>query len=185
MRLAVLLIAAFFSVESVASAQDDDRPEFESHHFDKDWRSLCKPGNRSKPLDRLKCIDIASKATLTLGGELRERVELVRNPDFGLEKREDHVLLHRATLHADLRASETARVFVQLGAFGYTGREDKREPFDLNRLDLVQGFLDVSVPIGGDRATLRAGRQEISFGSSRLVGVREGPNVRRVSISPG
>jgi hypothetical protein len=179
MRIAVLLIAAFLSIGSDALAHDGERPEFEGHRFDEDWRALCQPSRLAEPLDRLKCIDLAPTATLTLGGELRERAELVRNPDFGLEKRQDHVFLHRAMLHADLRLRETARAFVQLGAFGYSGREGEREPFDLDRLDLIQGFLDVSVPIRGDRATLRAGRQEISLGSSRLVGVREGPNVRR------
>lgn len=53
-------------------------------------------------------------------------------------------------------------------------------PTDVDRLDLVQGFVDVTLPIAGtDRLTLRGGRQEMSFGSSRLVSVRESPNVRR------
>ena len=46
--------------------------------------------------------------------------------------------------------------------------------------DLQQGFVDASLAIAGGRATLRAGRQEFTLGSSRLVAVRESPNVRRV-----
>jgi hypothetical protein len=151
----------------------------ETLRYEEDWRALCDPARRTEPLDPLKCIAFMPGTTLTLGGELRERLELVRNPDFRVRKDEDAVLLHRAMLHADLRVGGTARAFVQLGAFGYTGRKGEREPFDLDRLDLVQGFLDLSAPIAGGRATLRAGRQEISLGSSRLVGVRESPNVRR------
>ena len=46
-------------------------------------------------------------------------------------------------------------------------------------LDLLQGFGEVTLPVGSGALTLRAGRQEMSFGSSRLVSVRESPNIRR------
>jgi hypothetical protein len=46
-------------------------------------------------------------------------------------------------------------------------------------LDLQQGFADLRAPIGQDGSvTFRGGRQEMLFGSARLVDVREGPNVR-------
>ena len=45
---------------------------------------------------------------------------------------------------------------------------------------MQQGFFDLSGALTDDtRLTVRGGRQEISFGSSRLVSVRESPNVRR------
>ena len=52
-------------------------------------------------------------------------------------------------------------------------------PLDVNRLDLLQGFIDVSIPAGPGTLTLRPGRQEIGLGSSRIVSVRNGPNVRQ------
>lgn len=48
-------------------------------------------------------------------------------------------------------------------------------PFDEDSLDLTQGFVELS----GKSVQLRLGRQELSFGSGRLVSVRNGPNVRR------
>jgi hypothetical protein len=114
---------------------------------------------------------------VSFGGELRERVELVRNPGFGLEQRRDRVALHRALLHADVRTGSSVRLFAQLGTFNESGRTNERAPTDKDRLDLTQGFVEIRP--GGTHRSLRLGRQEMAFGSSRLVSVREGPNVRR------
>lgn len=160
-----------------AWAQDPLPPSFELHRYEEDWRAWCTATQPQTP-ERLKCLTVGD-ATLTLGGDLRERVEVVRNPGFGLEQDAEHVFLHRAMLHADLRIGDDVRAFVQLGAFDANGREASGPPTDRNALDVTQAFLDVSTPFAGARATLRAGRQEVSFGSSRLVAVRDGPNVRR------
>lgn len=180
MRRPLILIAGLLaSTPSLAQERAAARPSISMLRYEEDWRGLCDPAARIRPLDELKCIGIAPDTTLTLGGELRERLELVRAPDFGLEQKRDAVLLHRAMLHADLRVGDSVRAFAQFGTFGYTGRVAERGPFDLNRLDLVQGFLEVTGPVAGGAAALRGGRQEISLGSARLVGTREGPNVRR------
>ena len=51
---------------------------------------------------------------------------------------------------------------------------------DRDAIDLHQMFVDLKAGIGhGGVLTLRVGRQEMSFGAERLVGVREGPNNRR------
>jgi hypothetical protein len=89
------------------------------------------------------------------------------------------VSLHRALLHADVRIGKHVRAFVQLGYFEQSGRGLRPSPTDVDRLDITQAFLDVNRSLAGGVATLRAGRQELSFGSSRLVSVREGPNTRR------
>lgn len=54
------------------------------------------------------------------------------------------------------------------------------QPVDEDKFDLHQTFLDVKFGVNTNQwLTFRAGRQEIAFGSSRLVSVREGPNVRQ------
>ena len=181
MQTALLALAGALTATQ-AGAQEAERPALKSHRFDEDWRALCDPALRTMLLDPLKCIPLGSDgfARLTIGGELRERFEIVRNPDFGIDQSSDHVFLHRALLHGDLHLGETVRVFVQLGAFEQNGREGETTATDVDRLDLTQAFVDLGFATPGDeRATLRGGRQEISFGSSRLVAVREGPNVRR------
>jgi hypothetical protein len=150
--------------------------------FDEDWRSPCDPARRATSLDRLKCRRLGEGGpTLTLGGEVRERFETSRNPTFGFDGvGRDEVLLHRALLHADVRWADSARVFVQFGQHLATERAFGRAPTDVDRLDLQQGFVDLSATLGeGAEGTVRAGRQEMSFGSARLVSTRESPNVRR------
>jgi hypothetical protein len=46
-------------------------------------------------------------------------------------------------------------------------------------LDLLQAYLEPSFLLENGRVALRAGRQELSLGSSRLVSIRESPNIRR------
>lgn len=48
------------------------------------------------------------------------------------------------------------------------------ESTDQSNLDLQQG----SLAWNGDRFSLRAGRQEVILGTSRLIAVREDPNIR-------
>lgn len=177
MRARLLIGIVAFAVGSPALAQAPPRPAFEPHRYDEDWRAWCVLA-QPQGVDRLKCLPVEG-ATLTLGGDLRERVEVVRNPGFGLEQDSDQVFLHRALIHADLRVGDELRAFVQFGAFGASGREAAGPPTDRNDLDLAQAFVDVSAPVGDGRVTVRGGRQEVTFGSSRLVSVREGPNVRR------
>lgn len=52
------------------------------------------------------------------------------------------------------------------------GRDPR--PLDRDDLDLLEAFVALSF----DSFTLRGGRQEIQYASSRLVSIREGPNVR-------
>jgi len=177
MRARLLIGLVAFTVGSPALAQAPPRPHAAPHRYDEDWRAWCASAQPQR-VDRLKCLAVGD-ATLTLGGDLRERVEVVRNPGFGLEQDSDYVFLHRAMIHADLRVGDEVRAFVQLGAFGASGREAPGPPTDRNVLDFTQAFVDISAPVGDGRATLRGGRQEVDFGSSRLISVREGPNVRR------
>ena len=160
----------------------EERPEIKSQRWQEDWRALCDPARQTEPLDSLKCIPLGVPGlTLTLGGEVRERFDSIWNPTFGLEGvGNEHVWLTRVLAHADIRFEDTARIFVQLGSHFATDRAFGNPPTDRDDLDLQQGFLDLSGKLTEDtRLTVRGGRQEISFGSSRLVSVRESPNVRR------
>jgi transposase len=88
--------------------------------------------------------------------------------------------LQRYMLHADWHLSPTLRVFGQLKSGLAPGKAGGPEPPDEDRLDLHQAFADLRLPTAPNQAlTLRVGRQELSYGSSRLVSVREGPNVRQ------
>ena len=69
---------------------------------------------------------------------------------------------------------------MQLGSHLALGKTARLVPSDEDRFDPQQGFADYALDLAGaGRLTLRGGRQEMAFGSSRLVSVREGPNVLR------
>lgn len=164
------------------SAFADDRPEFKPQRWQEDWRALCDPAKQTQFLDPLKCMPLGVPGlTVTFGGEQRERFDSTWNPTFGFDGvGNEHVLLSRTLLHADVRYQDTARAFVQLGSHFATDRAFGNPPTDRDDLDLQQGFFDLSGKLSNDtRLTVRAGRQEISFGSSRLVSTRESPNIRR------
>jgi len=51
-------------------------------------------------------------------------------------------------------------------------------PIDEKKLDFQTGFLELGISEGAKSVALRVGRQELEYGSGRLIDVREGPNVR-------
>jgi hypothetical protein len=139
------------------------------------------PATQSGRDTALKYIPLNSDGSvnLSLGGELRERFEYYSEPAFGLRGLdEDSCLLHRLMLSADLHAGQYFHPFLQLGNHLKTGKQAARSPSDVDEFDVQQAFVDLilNAPV---KLMLRAGRQEITFGSGRLVSVREGANVRR------
>jgi hypothetical protein len=52
-------------------------------------------------------------------------------------------------------------------------------PIDQKKLDFETAFVEVGTTSGPTWLVLQAGRQELNYGSGRLVSVREGPNVRQ------
>jgi hypothetical protein len=72
-------------------------------------------------------------------------------------------------------------LFIQFQSSQEFGRNGGPRPVvDRDKLDLEQAFLDLNGnPTAKSALRLRLGRQELSFGSQRLVGVREEPNVRQ------
>ncbi|HUD41696.1 MAG TPA: alginate export family protein [Dokdonella sp.] len=112
----------------------------------------------------------------TFGGEARWRLSATRHPVWGDEGRgEETLFLQRYRVHADWRPTRTLRLAGELASANVTGQRGPAGPLDRNLLDVLQAYAEFAP---GDTA-LRAGRQSLAFGSSRLIDVREGPNVRR------
>ena len=166
--------------QDVSSAEP---PPYQKLRYDEDYTFLREVRQRSDVFDPLKYIPLAPNGAtyLSLGGELRVRYEYTRNPAWGQDPQDAHgVVLQRYVVHGDLHLTASVRVFAQLLSALADGRAGGASPVDEDVLDLQQAFLDLRVPMGSTGVlTLRAGRQELAFGSGRLVDVREGPNVRR------
>jgi hypothetical protein len=124
---------------------------------------------------------IADQVRLSVGGDLRWRYEHAGNPRYGLDPQDRWgVLMQRGSVFADLRLGLHWRGFVQLASSITRGRAAGPSPVDENRLDPTNLFVEwQAAGRGGDRFGMRAGIQELQFGSGRAIDARDGPNVRR------
>ena len=156
------------------------RPQIQAQRWQEDWSPLADPALRTEALDWLKYIPLADTATpyLSLGGNVRERLETLDAQSFGLARsKADTYLLDRVQLHADLRAGQW-QAFVQLADDRAPGKTNP-SPADADRLDLEQAFVAHVGALGDGTLMLRAGRQEFAFDLQRFVSTRDGPNVRQ------
>jgi len=159
-------------------------PAFPQLTFDEINRYLSNPDCRTNFLDRLKFIRVLGGSEnyyLSLGGDARVRGEYFSNPNWGSGPPGNAYLMQRYLLHADLHLGEKVRFFGELGSSLETGRNGGPRPVvDENKLDVHQAFVDIGLWRSSNNSlTLRTGRQEMAFGSSALVGTRDGRNVRR------
>jgi hypothetical protein len=114
--------------------------------------------------------------SVAMGGQIRQQYERFANEEWGAEESDpDGYWLQRYMWHVDVRIWRWVRLYGELKSGIERGRAGGPRPPDEDRLDVHQGFVDVSRgPVTG-----RFGRQELTFGSQRLVSAREGPNVRQ------
>lgn len=166
-----------------AGAEAQPPPSYRKLRYEEDYDCPRDESRREAAPARIKCLRPAANgdARLSLGGEARVRYELLNNPTFGQDPQDDYgVFLQRYALHGDWRPGSRVRLFGQLFSALETGREGGPSPVDENELELQNAFVDLElVSSDGAAVTFRGGRQELSYGSERIVGVREGPNVRR------
>ena len=78
--------------------------------------------------------------------------------------------------HANVDVGQKARVFVQLSStYRFLNPNPFTQEIDQNELSLHQAFIDYRL---NKNWAARIGRQEMSYGSHRLITFREGPNTR-------
>ncbi len=158
-------------------------PPYQQLRYEEDYSYLHDPTRRTEFWDIIKYIPFNDKGDwyLSVGGEVRERYEYFDNFKWGQGPQDKNgYLLQRYMLHTDLHLSPHIRFFGQLKSGLEDGRNGGPRPPDKDVLDVNQVFLDVSTGFDNiGSLTLRTGRQEMTYGSSRLVSVREGPNVRQ------
>ena len=145
-----------------------------------DWSWLANPALREDYADRIKYLPLGRNGWyVTLGGEIREVLEQVVNDNFGKQGYTNRFLLQRYMLHSDWHLGRRYRIFVQLKSGLESYRTGGPRPIDEKKLDVEAAFLEVGTDSGKNWIVLRLGRQELNYGSGRLVSVREGPTVRQ------
>lgn len=184
-----LLIFAVMSLASSLLSRGQSVPAAESavpertYHLlreDDDWSFLADPTKRQDFWDPIKYIPLRNSDdwTMSIGGELRETWEQIGNDNWGLSPIMNGYLNQRYMLYFDVHYGKHVRSFVELKSGLNSFRARGPRPIDEKKLDFQAAFLAMSAGEGQNSIELRAGRQELEYGSGRLVDVREGPNVR-------
>src|ERR1700675_4792171 len=178
----VLLAAAPARCQSASSASSDvpDR-SFKLLREDEDWSFLSDPAKRQDFWDPLKYIRLREGHDdwfMTIGGEAREIWEQIGNDNWGKQPFWNAYLNERYMLYFDLHYGKHVRTFVELKNGINSFRIRGPRPIDEKKLDFQAGFLEVGTSSGENSVKLRVGRQELEYGSGRLIDVREGVNVR-------
>ncbi len=167
----------------VSSSSIPPRPAIQLLRFDENWSALCNPRERTEFLDPLKCIPLrhpVNGSYLSIGGEFRGVYEDVLNDNWSNKPYPvNSFWLERFQLFADTHFNPHVRLFLQLESGLEQGRPGGPRPIDKKDLDFLNAFVDFSGGSPSQQTRLRLGRQELQFGSGRLVAVREGPNVRQ------
>jgi hypothetical protein len=174
-KLLWIVISSFLLIGSYASAQN-----FKLLRYDENYAFL-KDSSRNF-YERLKFIPLNQKKDIymTLGGEARYEYVDFNNEDWGrFNIGHNNFLLQRYDLHADIHLGKTFRIFAQMRSALEDGRTNGARGIDEDQLNVQNLFLDVNLWQQKDKKIIvRAGRQELDYGSGRLISVREGPNTR-------
>lgn len=130
--------------------------------------------------EKLKFIPLGHKSNFSLGGELREQAQYYSNFNFGDMPANNSIhtfqLWHRTMIHANIEMGKHTRIFAQAGStFRFFNPNPPAPEIDENHLSLHQLFGEYKFD---KHWMLRIGRQEMGYGSHRLITFREGPNTR-------
>jgi hypothetical protein len=162
---------------------DPARPPLNPFPAEQNWSFLADPAKRTDFFDPAKYIRLGDNPQLylSLGLEYRIEYEYYDNWMFGAGP-QDHngYVMNRVMPHFDFHAGNRFRLFSEF-EFDYTdGRNGGPRPgTDEDRGDVHQAFIEIGPHVSGPHGiSLRAGRQEVVFGTGRLFDNNEGPNVK-------
>ncbi len=172
----LLLISASLGIQRMKALGQS----FKLMRFDESYSQLADSARTF--YNRVKYTPLSKNGTtyISFGGSARAEYVDFNNEDWGrLGIGHNNFLLQRYDLHADLHLGERFRLFGQLRSAWESGRKNGPRPIDEDHLNLQNLFVDTKI-ISTDKSNLtaRLGRQELDYGSGRLISVREGPNLR-------
>lgn len=169
------IIAVFFLVCATVNAQS-----FKLMRYDENYTYL--KDSVLNLYEGIKFIPLQADKSMyaSVGGEARYEYVDFSNEDWGrLNIGHNNFLLQRYDLHTDIHFGNKIRVFAQLRSALQDGRSTGPRPIDEDHLNMQNFFIDILAWQKDNKSiTIRGGRQEIDYGSGRLISVREGPNAR-------
>jgi Alginate export len=160
-----------------------ERPPLTPMPQDSNWSFLADPAARTDFWDPLKYIPLGSGADsfLTLGLEYRTQWEWYNNANWGFgPQTPGGYNLERVMPLADLHLGKHFRWFTQFEFDYEIGRNGGPRPgLDENPGAIHESFFDIGTDgQTGNGVNVRVGRQELVYGTGRLLDNNEGPNVK-------
>ncbi|MFD2966559.1 alginate export family protein [Sphingobacterium bambusae] len=153
---------------------------FKLLRYDEDYSTF--KDSTSTAHNRIKYIQLSDQANIyfSLGFDMRQELDYAVNEDWGeTGLGTDIFWLQRYNTHVDFHVGDRLRLFGQLRSGLEDGRKNGPRRIDEDKLNVQNLFLDIIPYKNADKSlTLRLGRQEMQYGSGRLVDVRNGPNLR-------
>jgi hypothetical protein len=162
---------------------DPTRPHLNPFPAEQNWSFLADRSKRTDFFDPVKYIPFGDNPQmyLSLGFEYRIQYEYYDNWMFGAPP-QDHngYVFNRVMAHFDFHAGSDFRLFSEFEFDYEDGRNGGPRPqIDEDRGDVHQAFIEIGSHVSSPRGiSLRAGRQEVVFGTGRLFDNNEGPNVK-------
>lgn len=147
--------------------------------FDADFRYLDDPKNTlHDPFDRFHRCHIGDNLLLNTGGQA-----WWRHMDEGnarLTTTRDNYDLYRVRQYLDICYTDLFRVYIEGIYATSVGQDLPPAIIDINKGDILDLFVDLKLcDIDGHGAYVRVGRQEMLFGSQRLISTLDWSNTRR------
>ncbi|MBX9894438.1 MAG: alginate export family protein [Nitrosomonas sp.] len=148
--------------------------------FDVDFRYLDTPGHEKDFFDPIKRIRFAEDWLLSFGGSFWYRYthETDSRLNAGDVNNDFHLL--RTRFHADLWYRDRVRLFAELLDARAFSSELPPLGTDRNHADILNMFTDIKLAnIDNGPVYVRVGRQELLYGSQRLISTLDWVNTRR------
>jgi hypothetical protein len=178
-KLILTILILLFSLNATMAQQF---PDFKPLRYDEDYGFLQKNTDSSNWYKSLKRSPLSKNGNsyISFGADLRMQYFAVKNEKWGDEPQDkDGYTYNRYLLHTDIHTGKYVRTFVQLQSSMVNGK-NSTSPVDENPLEIHQAFTEISLhPDKINKLNFRIGRQEMAYGSQRLVAVRDGPNNRQ------
>ena len=148
--------------------------------FDIDFSYLDNPDHEKDLFDPLKRIHIGNDILLSFGGQFWYRYMRETDSRLNPAGRNNSFHLTRVRAHADIWYQDKVRLFAEFLDARQWGQELPPLGIDRNHTDMLNLFMDVKLAEAqGGKAYVRIGRQELTYGSQRLISSLDWVNTRR------
>ncbi|WP_426328770.1 alginate export family protein [Pedobacter sp. R-06] len=174
-HLAFVVAICFCLSTTVAFAQG-----IKLMRYDEDYSNLKDSDRNFYNTFKFLPLSVNKKVYLSFGGEIREEYGGKINEDWIKDQGFNYSFLQRYSLYADLNIGKRLRFFAQVNSALENGSKYGPSPVDEDQLAVQNLFAEYRILKDSlNKLTVRVGRQEINYGSGRLISVREGTTVRQ------